>query len=93
MKTASLPSLRVEPELRQAAEEVLRADETLSSFVEESVRRNIEFRQAQQAFIQRGLASAEAARESGRYVAAGAVLDKLARRLEQARATPSSKPE
>lgn len=86
MKTASLPSLRVEPELRQAAEEVLRADETLSGFVEESVRRNIEFRQAQQAFIRRGLASAEAARESGRYVAAGDVLDKLAQRLEQVRA-------
>lgn len=85
MKTASLPSLRVEPELRQAAEEVLRADETLSSFVEESVRRNIEFRQAQQTFIRRGLASAEAARESGRYVAAADVLDKLDRRLEQAR--------
>jgi hypothetical protein len=91
MKTASLPSLRVEPELRQAAEEVLRADETLSSFVEESVRRNIEFRQAQQAFIRRGLASADAARESGRYVAAGDVLDKLAQRLEQARA--ATKPE
>ncbi len=91
MKTASLPSLRVEPELRQAAEEVLRADETLSSFVEESVRRNIEFRQAQQAFIQRGLASAEATRKSGSYVAAGAVLDKLAQRLEQVRATSKSK--
>jgi len=91
MKTASLPSLRVEPELRQAAEEVLLADETLSSFVEESVRRNIEFRQAQQAFIRRGLASAQAARESGRYVAADTVLDKLAQRLEQVRATSKSK--
>ena len=38
MKTATLPSLRVEPELRDAAESVLQAGETLSSFVETAVR-------------------------------------------------------
>jgi len=85
MKTATLPSLRVAPELRQAAEAVLQEGETLSSFVEESVRRQVEFRYAQQAFVARGLASAEAARKSGKYVSAGEALDKLERRLEQAR--------
>lgn len=85
MKTATLPSLRVAPELRQAAEAVLQEGETLSSFVEESVRRQIEFRYAQQAFIARGLASAEKARKSGNYIPAEEVLAKLTRRLEQAR--------
>jgi len=85
MKTATLPSLRVAPELRKAAEAVLQEGETLSSFVEESVRRQVEFRTAQQAFIARGLASAEEARKSGKFVSAGEVLDKLERRLEQAR--------
>ncbi|MBZ0125613.1 MAG: prevent-host-death protein [Rhodocyclaceae bacterium] len=87
MKTATLPSLRVAPELRKAAEAVLQEGETLSSFVEESVRRQVEFRYAQQAFIARGLASAEAAQKSGKYVSAEDVLTKLAKRLEQARKT------
>lgn len=39
----------------------------------------------QKAFIERGLASAKAARKSGKYVPAAKVLDKLARRLEKAR--------
>ena len=33
MKNATLPSLRVEPELREAAESVLLAGETLSAFI------------------------------------------------------------
>ena len=55
MKTATMPALRVQPELRQAAEEMLQPGETLSGFVEESLRRNVERRQAQQAFLARGL--------------------------------------
>ena len=47
MKTAAIPAVRVPPELRQAAEDLLQAGETLSGFVEEAVRRNVEFRQAQ----------------------------------------------
>jgi predicted transcriptional regulator len=85
MKTAAIPAVRVSPELRQAAEELLRNGETLSGFVEEAVRRNVEYRQAQLAFIERGLASGEAARKSGKYVSSAAVLGKLARRLDKAR--------
>lgn len=85
MKTATMPPVRVSPELRQAAEGLLQDGETLSGFVEDAVRRNVEFRQAQQAFLERGLASAAAARKSGRYVASATVLGKLARRLEKAR--------
>jgi len=85
MKTAAIPAVRVPPELRQAAEDVLQVGETLSGFVEEAVRRNVESRQAQKAFVERGLASAEAARKSGKYVSSAAMLGKLARRLEKAR--------
>jgi len=84
MKTATMPPLRVQPELRQAAEEMLRPGETLSAFVEDALRRNVELRRAQQAFIERGLASREAARQSNEYIPAGKVLSKLAARLEQA---------
>jgi predicted transcriptional regulator len=91
MKTATMPALRVEPELRQAAEEILRPGETLSAFVEDSLRRNVEFRRTQQEFIARGLASRDAARKSGEYVSAKKVLSKLSAKLKKAQAKQSSK--
>jgi hypothetical protein len=44
MKNASVTSLRVKPELRKAAEKVLEQGETLSAFIESSLRTNIEKR-------------------------------------------------
>ena len=85
MKSAAIPAVRVPPELRKAAEDVLQTGETLSGFVTDAVRRNVEFRQAQTAFLARGLASAQAARKSGNYVPAATVLAKLDRRLAKAR--------
>lgn len=85
MKTAVIPAVRVSPELRETMEGLLQAGETLSAFVEESVRRNVEFRQAQQAFIERGIASGEAAKVTGGYVSAAEMRTKLALRLENAR--------
>lgn len=85
MKTAAIPAVRVPPELRQAAEEVLAEGETLSGFVADAVRRNVEYRRAQSEFVARGLASRDAARASGRYVSAASVLGKLDRRLKSAR--------
>ncbi|GAB4117830.1 MAG: YlcI/YnfO family protein [Sideroxydans sp.] len=77
MKTATMPALRVEPELRQAAEEILRPGETLSAFVEDSLRRNVAFRRTQQEFIARGLASREEAKKTGVYFSAEEVLAEL----------------
>ncbi len=77
MKTATIPSLRVEPELRHAAESVLHNGETLSSFVVQSLRANIKRRRLQQEFIARGLASRDAARQTGEYFEAEEVLREL----------------
>lgn len=77
MKTASIPSLRVAPDLRQAAEDVLQEGETISSFVEQSLRANIARRQLQQEFIARGLASRDEARRTGEYYPAEEVLQEL----------------
>lgn len=77
MKTATMPALRVQPELRQAAEEILRPGETLSAFVEDSLRRNVAFRRTQQEFIARGLASRDAAKKSGIYFSSEEVLQEL----------------
>ncbi|SAL87217.1 prevent-host-death protein [Caballeronia choica] len=65
MKTATLPSVRIEPELREAAESVLSDGESLSAFVEQSIRANIERRRLQGDFVARGLASRDRAKENG----------------------------
>ncbi|MDP8568365.1 YlcI/YnfO family protein [Methylophilus aquaticus] len=83
MKTATIPALRVEPKLRDAVEEVLAEGETLSSFMEEALRANILRRQHQQAFITRGLASADIARQNQEYYSAEAVLDELQTMLDE----------
>ena len=77
MKTATIPSLRVDPELRRAAESVLQQGETLSSFVEQSLRINIDHRRTQQAFIARGLTSRDEAKRTGEYFPAEEVLREL----------------
>lgn len=86
MKTASIPSLRVDPELRHAAESVLQDGETLSSFVEQSLRNNIERRRFQQEFVARGLASREQARLTGEYYPAEDVQRELEDMLTQTEA-------
>lgn len=67
MKTATLPSLRVEPELRQAAESVLQQGESLSGLMEKSLRDEVNRRRNQAEFIARGLAAREESRRTGAY--------------------------
>ncbi len=85
MKTATFPSLRVAPEFRSAAEQVLQEGESLSSFVEESIRDNITRRQLKNEFVARGLSSREHARETGTYVSSEAVLERLEKMLAAAK--------
>ncbi len=82
IKTASLPSLRVEPEFRDKAESVLREGETLSSFIEASVRKQVEIRKSQAEFIARGLAAREDAKRTGIYYTADEVLGELKAMLD-----------
>jgi len=84
MKTASMPSLRVDPELRQDAESVLRDGETLSSFMEQALRSSIQSRRVQKEFIARGLTSRDEANRTGEYFAAEVVLVEMQEMLSQA---------
>ncbi|MGF6572167.1 hypothetical protein SAMN05443245_5922 [Paraburkholderia fungorum] len=86
MKSANFPSVRVEPELRAAAEEVLQDGESISSFVEQAIRDNISRRLNQREFVARGLASREEAKQSGDYVQADDLLAELEERLGEAKA-------
>lgn len=91
MKTATLPSLRVAPALRSAAESVLQTGESLSSFVEQAVRASVAERQMQHEFVMRGLASRDAARTSGVYFSSGSVLQSLEQKLSKAEALAAAK--
>jgi hypothetical protein len=91
MKTATIPSVRVEPELRAEVESLLSEGETVSEFVEASVRASVLRRRNQAEFIARGLRSLEDARRTGDYVDADAVVEGLQRKLDAARARLQAK--
>jgi hypothetical protein len=86
MKTASIPSLRVDPELRQDAESVLREGETLSSFMEQALRSSIQSRRVKKEFIARGLISRDEAKRTSEYLSAEDVLVEMDDMLSQAEA-------
>ncbi|MFP5358095.1 MAG: YlcI/YnfO family protein [Gammaproteobacteria bacterium] len=85
MKSATLPPLRVTPDLRAAAESVLEDGESLSSFVETSVRKQIEYRRVHREFIARGLASREEARRTGEYYSQKEIMASLRNILDKAK--------
>lgn len=86
MKSATIPSLRVDPELRAAAESVLKEGETLSAFVENSLRSQIHYRKTQAEFIARGLASLAEAERTGVYYSSEDVLKMMREKLDRAKA-------
>ena len=86
MKTATIPSVRVEPELRAEIESLLGVGETVSEFVDAAVRAAVLRRSHQAEFIARGSRSLERARRTGDYADADRVVDGLQRKLDSARA-------
>ena len=85
MKTATLPSIRVEPEFRHAVESMLHNAETLTEFVENAVRETVLKRKTQTEFLRRGIAAIEATKEGGRGISADVVIAGLAAKLAAAR--------
>ena len=73
-------SVPLDPELQTAIEKVLHEGETVSRFVEKSVRYEIRERKE---FITRGSASAEEAKRTGVYFPADEVPDELHAALKQ----------
>jgi hypothetical protein len=86
MKTATIPALRVEPELRKDVEEVLNENESLSSFMEASLRESIAKRRRQREFVARGRAARDEAHRTDEYFDAEDVHAELASMLQAARA-------
>lgn len=90
MKTATLPPLRVEPELREAAEAALGEGESLSALMEQSLRNEVNRRRSQAEFIARGLASREEAKRTGVYYTVEEVMGSLQHMLDEAKAKKRS---
>ena len=84
MKSATIPSIRVEPAFRQQAEDVLGKEETLSAFVETALAEAIERREMQREFIARGLTSLAEAERTGIYHDAASVHKEAAERIAAA---------
>jgi len=72
-------------------EAVLADGETLSEFVEASVRASVERRRVHAEFVARGLRSRDEARRTGDYVDADVVLEGLQRKLDAVRVRPATK--
>ena len=92
MKTSTIPSVRVEPELRSEVESLLGEGETVSQFVEASVRAAVQRRRHQAEFVARGLRSLDDARRTGVYVDADVVVRKLQGTLDAARTRKRATP-
>jgi hypothetical protein len=91
MKTATIPSVRVDPAFRAEVEKVLGEGESLSQFVETAVRACVSQRKSQAEFVARGMKSLASARRSGEYIDADEVMQGLKARLTMAKrqsATP-----
>ena len=88
MKSATIPAVRVEPELRAEVEALLADGETLSEFVESSVRQTVSQRRNQAEFMARALRSLDNAKRAGVTVDADVVFNKLEQRLAAAQTVP-----
>ena len=85
MKSAVIPQVRVEPALRAELEAVLQPGETLSGFVEASVRNAVAFRRVQTRFHERGQAAWDHYQSTGVSASTDEVLAKLQAKLDAKR--------
>ena len=85
MKSAVIPQIRVEPALRADLESVLQPGETLTDFVEATVRNAIAFRRVQTAFHARAQAASEEYHRTGVSVPVETVLKRLQSKLDAKR--------
>lgn len=85
MKTAVLPQVRVEPKLREDVESVLNEGETLSEFVEATVRSAVEFRRMQMEFQARADAAWKRFQKTGKGRPAEEVVAALQAKLDARR--------
>lgn len=92
MKTATLPPVRIAPQLRDDIEQALQEGETLTALVETAVRSEIARRQEQAEFVRRGLMAIERTEAAGDGVPAQSVIAKLEAKLAAAKRAKATRP-
>jgi len=85
MKTATLPPIRVKPDVRVELESVLEPGESISAFVESAVLSTVQMRKDQAEFMRRGIAAIEETKRADSGIAAEVVLARLEAKLVAAR--------
>ena len=85
MKTATLPAVRVTPEVRQLVESVLKEGESLSTFIEETVKKHAQWRKEDEAFYARAAKASQALREGGKFYTAEESIARLRAQVQRAR--------
>ena len=85
MKTATLPAVRIEAELRSELESVLTDAETISSFVERAVRDAVNYRRVQAEFLSRREKAWQEVQHTGGAIPSDEVFDRIEKRIEARR--------
>ncbi|HMN77181.1 MAG TPA: YlcI/YnfO family protein [Burkholderiaceae bacterium] len=85
MKTAALPPVRIEPDLRQELEAVLGEGESISAFVAGAVRGAVAYRRARSDFLASGEAAWAEYQRTGQARTAEEVFDRLEARISARR--------
>ena len=86
----TMSALRIDQTLLEAAQTILTKNETLSAFVESTLRDAIARRRLQREFVAQGVLSADEARRTGEYVDAAEVQVELGTMLKAARAAKTT---
>lgn len=92
MKSATLPAVRVDPELRNELEAVLGETETISAFVEQAVRGAVNFRRTQAEFLARGEQAWQEYQRTGQSRPVGEIFDRVQKRIDARRRELLTKP-
>ncbi len=85
MKTSTLPPVRVDEAFRATAESVLHEGESLTSFIESTVRRAVEHRRIQAAFEARAKESLAHSKRTGVSSSTAEVFDPLEAKVKARR--------
>ncbi len=85
MRSATVPPIRVEPEVRAEVEAVLREGESLTQFIEEAVVATAAWRRVQAEFVNRGEAAIGRWKREGGGSTVDEVMAGLQGRLDEAK--------
>jgi hypothetical protein len=85
MRTATLPAVRVSPDTRSLIESVLREGETLSTFIEETVKKHAAWRKEDEAFHARAALASKRLAEGGKFLTPEESITRLRAQVQRAR--------